>query len=392
MPYILILVKYRRAIFYKMKTKHIYILTLVLVFSSCTNDNNRYKYHPSDENFISSENIDHIISTYSENESIDLLEDANNLKNRYLNKSLVKEFGVIQGDQNQIFSSIDQVLIYENKVLVLDGNRRDIAIFDIDGSLIRRVGQRGRGPGDLFQPGGMALGGNKLYISDSDYTIKSLDLNTTDSLYVFKSINRIPTGICISNTNIIIRSLTLEEDKNLFDVINYNTGDNVNSLGEFYNSDYTLVQTMLSDGIFACDPESNSIIFTKQILPYIYSYSMDGEKNWIAKFDSFIPLTHRETENSISFRWDASEFNYDHYETLNLYQENILLQVKRVNSKVTEEIAQNEDVHLASYLIDVKSGDGMHLGNDMEKILYINENYIVTENNEMYPGFHIHRY
>jgi hypothetical protein len=73
-----------------------------------------------------------------------------------------------QGDLNYLFGSVTDVDIgYDGKIYVLDKILLTIFVYDSDGEFTQRIGQPGNGPGDLDNPGSIAvLGDGSICVAD----------------------------------------------------------------------------------------------------------------------------------------------------------------------------------------------------------------------------------
>jgi hypothetical protein len=75
--------------------------------------------------------------------------------------------GVTSGDTAQMFSGIVRALRLENgSIVVLDGDSRQLRLFDSAGVLIRVAGHRGNGPGEFGILEGFERCGNELWVQD----------------------------------------------------------------------------------------------------------------------------------------------------------------------------------------------------------------------------------
>lgn len=82
--------------------------------------------------------------------------------------SIVDSIGIAQGDSNYVFGSVEDIDISsDGSIHVLDKIQLTIFVYNSDGEFIRRIGQPGNGPGDLDNPGSIAvLGDGSICVAD----------------------------------------------------------------------------------------------------------------------------------------------------------------------------------------------------------------------------------
>jgi DNA-binding beta-propeller fold protein YncE len=65
-----------------------------------------------------------------------------------------------------------------NQLYVVNGDEHNIAVFDLDGSLVRLVGSRGVEPGAFNWPSHVSIRGDRVYVSDAgNFRVQVLDLD-----------------------------------------------------------------------------------------------------------------------------------------------------------------------------------------------------------------------
>jgi len=94
----------------------------------------------------------------------------------YLNTiSLVKVKSIKFAEtKNFVLGTINDAVIWNNKFIISDGMTKIIWIFDNEYHLIKKMGGRGRGPGEYLSPPDLVLNKNKLLIVD--YSNKKIDI------------------------------------------------------------------------------------------------------------------------------------------------------------------------------------------------------------------------
>ncbi|MEX1120838.1 MAG: 6-bladed beta-propeller [Balneolales bacterium] len=377
------------------KKSTIFSFCLILV-TACANDNSRFTYHPTDNSLLNRDDISAIIYTDNNNNSDRMNKAGREFTKRIEDSILLTHLGEMDDNADQIFAEISQVILKERNIIIFDRNNLKLSIFDLNGDHIKNIGQYGRGPGDLTQASGITMNNDIVYISDRINSVKSVNVvNDNDTIeYFLTDINGNPEGICNLDNTIIFKSIMnndeLSESK-IFHQYDITTKQKVNSFGEPYNAKNWAAKEMLSSGKFSCIPNKNTLINAFYIMPYIYSYDEMGNLSWVVEIDEYQPLQHREDANSMTFRWDESAFEYDEYATLLSFNNNIIVQTRRYKSSFSNGELINDELNLNTYLVDSENGEGTYLGHNIPKILYIDKEHIVLDNEEVFPGILVYK-
>ncbi len=75
--------------------------------------------------------------------------------------------GVLTLDDSKdeaLYKYLSDIASYKNFLFLVDNNGHSVKVFDFKGKFIRSIGRRGKGPGDLYWPFGIATFEDKIYI------------------------------------------------------------------------------------------------------------------------------------------------------------------------------------------------------------------------------------
>jgi hypothetical protein len=113
---------------------------------------------------------------------------------------------IITDQSDYIFENItDAVLTSCNDIIILDGKGCTVSKYDWDGNLIKRIGQRGQGPGDFFWPTRINVLNEKMYILDRlNYRLVEADLKLKNLKYFKLKGNRLLDSFDVINNNTFI--------------------------------------------------------------------------------------------------------------------------------------------------------------------------------------------
>lgn len=356
--------------------KKICLLIFSSLLFSCSNFNEQDKsIHPNQENLLPEDVIDNYLSE-SEN---DTLIDADSLK-------LYREIG--DNDENMIGRTVTAKLIDSSHVVVLDDSQNKLRVFDIqNGKLQSSFAREGRGPGELIQPTAMEVAGDNIIVSDR--MLKLSIYSTKDDSISFRnqiSIGYSPNRVCAIDSFVFVTGIDLKTNNTIYKY-DLNTLEYLDQFHETYKSDNPMVSMMLSNNIISCNSASKSILVVTPYLPYVYSYDIDGNLEWISKIEKFSPMIATEGIGSNgkpslnqSFNKDGLtdrflNFNEQYGSDFNF------LQIIRTEMSNDEIIGST----VFTYKIDAHSGEGRLVSDESFRILSLTNDHLILSKNEEYP-------
>jgi len=146
-----------------MRIKKIILLLIVLIIYSCSDNNSK-----NNKNIKVDEN-----NLYSIDASSDTIKFSEILKKKY-------KFIKLQTNKNSIFSYVSDIKFTRNKIYILDQMRSSFLTFNKKGKFIKKLKQKGKGPGEYSKIQWFTLNrsNNEVYIYD--------DINRTILTFSFK--------------------------------------------------------------------------------------------------------------------------------------------------------------------------------------------------------------
>ncbi len=195
--------------------------------------------------------------------------------------------GILEGNDNYIFSSITDVAIYKDSVIfICDYGDKCIKVYDKTGNFIRRIGRKGRGPGEFLYNLSIEIDqSEKLYVLDTmtNHRISIFDLNGNyiDS-FILQTFNA--RDIKINNDNIITISVAAPHKENYNYIIHhYNkNGKLIKSYGTIVNQ-FNIKNTpiMLNSAIPYFDISLTEELYCAFDYPYLIKVYSNGKLNKI---------------------------------------------------------------------------------------------------------------
>ncbi|HEU5050673.1 MAG TPA: 6-bladed beta-propeller [Gemmatimonadales bacterium] len=172
-------------------------------------------------------------------------------------------FGVLDGAEHEVLGGVDAVVTGpDGKIFILDRRSAVVRVLGADGRYLGRVGRSGRGPGDFFHPGAMAVDAHGfLYVGDLlrrvqrfRPTTRGFELDTVLQTGVSA------LGLCLIDSLVVLHGVNPGEPGvvHLFD----QRGRKLRSFGEVYRSPSRILNHQFSQGKVACLERSRRVAFT----------------------------------------------------------------------------------------------------------------------------------
>ncbi|WP_147677878.1 6-bladed beta-propeller [Algibacter pacificus] len=133
--------------------KYTYIVILCSLLLSCKN-----------ENYWGFTSIDLKAANFKE-----LKVNSSNIKTISINPETNKEIQlsklidtcytvILETTENNLIGKVDEIKIHHDNIYILDKNiSKSVFVFDIEGKFIRKIGQKGKGPGEYIRPDGFEI-------------------------------------------------------------------------------------------------------------------------------------------------------------------------------------------------------------------------------------------
>lgn len=90
----------------------------------------------------------------------------------------------LESSEKSLMGQYQDICIYENRIFVHDIETNMIYIFNIQGKFINKVGKRGNGPGEFFQPESMTIDPFRKQLLVYDTFIKNIFYFTLDGVFL----------------------------------------------------------------------------------------------------------------------------------------------------------------------------------------------------------------
>ena len=374
--------------------KYISFIVLLFLLSSCSNseDSSTYIYHPTEEN------LNRDVSIVLSNSNTQKQAEMGQISDKLEKRKFLTSIGNLSGNELEIFSDIFQVEITNSEILIFERGNFRISRFDFQGNYISDIEATGRGPNEVQQITKMSVSNDTLYIMDG-FSVKFLDLTRPDQRIqtFYSSENAVIEDMCSLNDKFLLRYFSSEltsgaDGSAIFHFIDRESEEIETFFGVPYRANTPNWSQILSEGSVICNEETDTVISTMSILPYIIAHNDQAVTKWTAEVEDFKPIIHRQHNvpgGSLSFRWHEDTFTHTSYQLLN-YEKFVVVQLSTFENFLNEnDQFQNDKISIDTYIINSVTGENEFLGSDLPRILAISENYLITEKEEEFPAIEV---
>lgn len=375
--------------------KYIILFFLCIYIYSCSETNDEtYIYHPTKENL--DRDVTFVLSNSSSNDNL----EKSQLKKKLDGREFHTSIGSLSEIESEMFSDIFQVEMTDREILIFERGNFRISRFDFQGNYISDFQATGRGPNEVQQIIKISVSDDMLYILDG-VDVKFMDLTQPDSPVetFYRSDNTAIEDMCSLNDKFLLRyfsspSSSGPQDSAIFHLFNTESEEIETSFGQPYEANSPNWSQILTEGSVICNEITDTVISTKSILPYIVAHNNEGMMKWVAEVEDFKPIIQRQHNvpgGSLRFRWHEDSFTHTTIQLLN-YKESVIVQVSTFENFLNEnDQFQNDEISIDTYIINSDTGERDYLGNNIPRILGMNEQYLITETDEEFPAIEVYR-
>lgn len=188
-------------------------------------------------------------------------------------------------DENKFFETPSGLVVSnDNEVFILDKHKHNVKLFNLNGSYLRTIGQRGKGPGDLHVPEFFALGpdGNLWVAETGGRRVQQFD-EKGNSLSIFKADNWVQwIGVNSKNEIALYQRVRTFNTKRLLAVYN-SKGKLLREVGTYHVKGVS--NPYYAEGLsFSLDKDDN-FIAANIGTPLIRIYSREGKLIRVITYD-----------------------------------------------------------------------------------------------------------
>lgn len=339
-------------------------------------------YHPTEENIPSRDDLAGYIGSESVNTEDRGLQEA---VGWFSGAEEVLKIGVRDGAVHDMFGKIEDVAVNgSGDIFVLDFQQKKVILFSSDGSYIQSIGGPGAGPGEFEFPEAIGIdSSDRVIVMDAKLRVSIFALlDTTVSLESTITLAYPPKDMCIDGSLLYLAGAWAEE-KDSYVHVYTTSGEHVRSFGSLYKSNVPFLAQGLSHGPIACGRGAESLLYMFGWMPVIHGYAKDGERRWtsmLADFSSLGVVSYGASE----VRYEDDDIAYDIVANIVAVSGSYaIVQTKHMTPKSRK--ARLPYDRISTYVIALKSGDGMYVGDRFPPIQEVRGNRIYAARTFPFP-------
>jgi 6-bladed beta-propeller protein len=299
--------------------------------------------------------------------------------------------GTLSDEDGHAFGLVrDAKLLFDDRVVVLDGRRQELSVFSREGRVLQLLGGPGRGPGEYLVPERLAMDEEHLWVSDpanGRINVYGVDRSRVELVGSF-SPDVIAMDICSIGGSLVVLGLFEGRILHVFK----NSGEHIRSFGipppipkvdERFRS---LMTGSLTDGRLAC--VDDRIVVVHRNLPALTAFSIDGEVIWESEVADYRQMKIRQTEKG-RISYDVEDETGTHHTAFFLMPvgtSRVVLQLGIIGRGARADEYQALDTRL----ISLEDGSEVGRTRAWPLLATIGNRLVVTYENQPFPQIAIH--
>ena len=277
-----------------------FVLAILLVFSSCSSNQKDNvvvgRLHPTEENIPVITDTRYVLREDTSGAQIKLVDVEN------FSEAEVFSVGAYEGEHHEMLGTILDVVAGGNTFLYMDGEFKEVRVYDQEGTLKQVVGSPGVAPGEFSYLEAVAItsDASKFFVADQSGTRIQI-FQKRDNDYELLDMFSMPheffaTDICVIRDHLYLHGYSESLDLVIHKVTH--EGEYILSFCQPYLSDVPFIKSIISDdGSLVCSETYDTVLYANQTIPILKAYDEVGTLRWQVKFGDHAQMYKREGRN-----------------------------------------------------------------------------------------------
>lgn len=213
------------------------------------------------------------------------------------------EVGVLDSPEKEVFGDIvDGVFDSKGRLLILDGHRNSIRVFDSDGTFLQEMGRQGGGPGEFLRPEEITVGPEgDLYVIDGRQGRLSI-FRKMDSGYEYSesfSTSATSRSFCRMGSYLYIAGGGSTE-KSMVQVYSLD-GEKLDEFGSVTGGN-PIVREAHSEGHIGCSEAESAVVLATARTGRLHAFTARGDSLWSGALKGFRAQSITPTPRGASYK------------------------------------------------------------------------------------------
>lgn len=306
--------------------------------------------------------------------------------------------GTLDGPRYTVLGKIEaaRLDVAAGSVALLDSRFQQVRWFSLTGEFLGSAGGAGNGPGQFSAPTSLDFGADgKMYVGDYP-AILEVFVRKEGAWHFERSIG-LPAGIydaCVSGTTLYLAGTASRDAAGdtlaALHTVDLATGEELRAFGWLYRTGHPLAVQSLSEAHVACVPGSMAgVVLLPEFLPEVRAYESDGTPRWITEIAGYRPWTVAEKPDG-GLRIEIPEGGgYLAADVAFFPPHFVIVQLHQYTREAP--IPDRKPAALHTYLLDVRSGEGVYVGSEPGRILDVDPPFFQTAVEDPFPQAVVYR-
>ena len=314
-----------------------------------------------------------------------------------LDAVVVTSIGAAGGDGPDVLGFIgDGAVDEEGNVYIQENTTDELLVFSPSGDLLHRTGGTGDGPEEFrgirrF----VRLPDGRLVVAHDGGAAKVLELGAQGYTYAGPLLADRTTeppvilDMCATGGRIFLHSTNLDDGDRVIREVSVDEGRIAASFADGYRSEFAEDRRRRSYGNIACGTGPPTLVWSLYYFPIVKAYQPDNTLLWTALVEDFeqaLIYQNNPRSSSVHPIGRSQEYLIGVHA---LRRGFVVLQAAHRGHPAGQGLASMPVLRLRTYLIDLETGNGGVVSDDLPWIAWVGDSSFITVASDPYPGVEV---
>ena len=315
-------------------------------------------------------------------------------------RELLGTIGALNGDAEYVFGLIwDAHVTEHDEVLILDRQAAEVRAFDLSGTFLHAFGGRGEGPGELGSGQALIEGGPSgadLVVVDQERGLQLFRRGPEGYEYFDQfdpplSVYSYGYDACAIEGRVVVHGANLERPEVL-----YSFGDDGRVQARFaatYRWNNYLAREALSRGRVTCVPSAGLVVLAFMHRGVLEAYDVESRVLvWNSLLEGVQPAGVVELDAGARIRSGILDDDFVHVQERLVGGDGTPI-VAQYSRWLRQDVIDQTGEHvLETFVIDPITGNGHYWSDELPRIVWLSDEYVLTLLPDPFPRVQVFRY